>query len=67
MFSKNERSDKELDYVISLIKKYDVINSCYQKAQHYIDMASNSLSIFKDCEEKKILKDLTSFTLTRNF
>ena len=52
---------------MSLIKKYDVINSCYQKAQHYIDIASNSLSIFKDCDEKKILKNLTSFSLARNF
>ena len=67
IFLKDERDENELNYIMSLIKKYDVINSCYQKAQHYIDIASNSLSIFKDCEEKKILKDLTSFTLTRNF
>ena len=37
---------------LSLIKKYDVINACYQKAQHYINLASNSLSVFDDCEEK---------------
>ena len=67
IFSKDERDENELNYIISLIKKYDVINSCYQKAQHYIDIASNSLSIFKDCEEKKILKNLTSFSLARNF
>ena len=67
IFLKDERDENELNYIMSLIKKYDVINSCYQKAQHYIDIASNSLSIFKDCEEKKILKNLTSFSLTRNF
>ena len=67
IFLKNERDENELNYIMSLIKKYDVINSCYQKAQHYIDIASNSLSIFKDCEEKKILKNLTSFSLARNF
>jgi octaprenyl-diphosphate synthase len=67
IFLKGERDENELNYIISLIKKYDVINSCYQKAQHYIDIASNSLSIFKDCEEKKILKNLTSFSLARNF
>ena len=67
MFLKDERNENELNYILSLIKKYDVINSCYQKAQHYIDIASNSLSIFKDCEEKKILKNLTSFSLARNF
>ena len=67
IFLKDERDKNELNYIMSLIKKYDVINSCYQKAQHYIDIASNSLSIFKDCEEKKILKNLTSFSLARNF
>jgi octaprenyl-diphosphate synthase len=67
IFLKDERNENELNYIMSLIKKYDVINSCYQKAQHYIDIASNSLSIFKDCEEKKILKNLTSFSLARNF
>ena len=67
IFLKDERDENELNYIMSLIKKYDVINSCYQKAQHYIDIASNSLSIFKDCEEKNILKNLTSFSLARNF
>jgi octaprenyl-diphosphate synthase len=67
IFLKLEKDENDLNYIISLIKKYDVINACYQKAQHYIDIASNSLSIFKDCDEKTILKNLTSFSLARNF
>ena len=67
LFLKDIRDENELDYIISLIKKYDVINVCHQKAQHYINLASNSLSIFKDSEEKRILENLTSFSLTRNF
>ena len=67
IFFKDDRNENELNYIISLIKKYDIINACYNKAQHYIAMASNSLSIFKDCEERNILKNLTSFSLTRNF
>jgi len=50
-----------------LIKKYNIINECYQKAQHYINLASNSLTVFGDCKEKDILKSLTSFSLARNF
>ena len=57
----------DLDYSVSLIKKYDIIKACYQKAQHYINLASNSLSVFNDCEEKNILESLTSFSLSRNF
>ena len=67
IFLKNNRDEKDLNYILSLIKKYDVINSCYQKAQHYINLASNSLSVFNNCEEKNILENLTSFSLSRNF
>ena len=67
IFSKSLRNDNDLDYTLSLIKKYDIIKACYQKAQHYINLASNSLSVFKDSNEKNILENLTSFSLSRNF
>jgi len=67
IFSKNNRDESDLDYTLTLIKKYDIIKACYQKAQHYINLASNSLSVFNDCEEKNILENLTSFSLSRNF
>ena len=66
-FLKNTRDENDLNYTLTLIKKYDVIKACYQKAQHYINLASNSLSVFRDCEEKNILENLTSFSLSRNF
>ena len=50
-----------------MIKKYNIIEECYQKAHHYINLASNSLVIFKESKEKDILKNLTSFSLGRNF
>ncbi len=67
IFSKNIRNENDLNYSLSLIKKYNIIKSCYQKAQHYINLASNSLSIFKNNKEKNILENLTSFSLERNF
>ena len=66
-FTKEERNQNDLNYTLSLMKKYDIINSCYQKAKHYINLSSNSLSVFKDSEEKNILENLTSFSLSRNF
>ena len=66
-FAKEERNQNDLNYTLSLIKKYDIINSCYQKAKHYINLSSNSLSVFKDSEEKNILENLASFSLSRNF
>jgi len=67
IFLKDTRDENDLNYSLSLIKKYNVIKACYQKAQHYINLASNSLSVFNDCEEKNILENLTSFSLARNF
>ena len=66
-FLKNDRDENDLDYTLTLIKKYNIIKACYQKAQHYINLASNSLYVFSDCEEKNILENLTSFSLSRNF
>ena len=67
IFLKNIRDESDLNYILSLIKKYNIIKACYQKAQHYINLASNSLSVFNDSDEKNILENLTSFSLSRNF
>ncbi len=67
MFKKELRTKDDFNEIIALINRYKIINECYQKAQHYINLASNSLSVFKDSEEKNILKRLTSFSLSRNF
>ena len=67
IFSKSIRNNDDLEYSLSLIKKYEIIKECYQKAEHYIKLASNSLSVFSNSEEKNILENLTSFSLSRNF
>ena len=67
MFSKDTRDKDDLDKTIASINKHKIINECYQKAQHYINLASNSLSVFEDTKEKEILKNLTTFSLSRSF
>ena len=67
MFSKDIRNKADLDKIISLMNRYKIISECYQKAQHYINLASNSLSVFEDTKEKEILKNLTTFSLSRSF
>ena len=67
MFKSEERSNNDLDYILSLIKTNKIINECYKKADHYINLASNSLNAFNDTKEKQIFKELTSFSLERNF
>ena len=67
IFLKDRRDENDFNYTLSLIKQYEIIKECYQKANHYINLASNSLSIFKDCNERNILENLTSFSLSRDF
>ena len=67
IFIKDRRDENDFNYTLSLIKQYEIIKECYQKANHYINLASNSLSIFKDCNERNILENLTSFSLSRDF
>ena len=67
LFKKDTRNDDDFKKIISIIKKYNIIKECYQKAQHYINLASNSLIVFQDSKEKEIFKSLTSFSLGRNF
>ena len=67
IFEKEERNNDDLKLVLDLIKKNNIINDCYIKAEYFINLASNSLSIFNNSKEKDILKKLTSFSLERNF
>ena len=67
IFESEERSNNDLDYILSLMKANKIINECYKKANHYINLASNSLNAFNDTKEKQIFKELTSFSLERNF
>ncbi len=67
IFKKNERSEAEFKKILLMIKNYSIISDCYEKAKYFINLASNSLSIFENSKEKDILKNLTSFSLDRTF
>jgi len=67
IFKQNTRSLNDLSIILDLISKYKIISQCYKKAEHFINLASNSLSVFKDTKEKKILENLTTFSLERSF
>jgi len=67
IFVKKERSEEEFKKVLLMIKKYNIVFECHKKAEHFINLASNSLSMFDDTKEKNILQKLTSFSLERTF
>ena len=67
IFKQDARSSNDLSVILDLISKYKTISQCYKKAEHFINLASNSLSVFKDTKEKKILENLTTFSLERSY
>ena len=67
IFKQDVRSADDLSIILKLISKYKIISKCYKKAEHFINLATNSLTIFKDSEEKKKLENLTFFSLERSF
>ena len=66
IFKKKNRSKEEFSKVQDLIKKYDVINLCFKRAEHFINISYNALNIFSPSKEKTILQDLTSYSLERS-
>ena len=67
VFKKKNRS--KLDYIETqkLLKKYNSIDSCFERAEHFVTISYNALNIFKPSREKTILQNLTSYSLERNF
>ena len=67
IFKKKSRSEKEFVQIQNLIKKYDSILDCFKRAEHFVNISYNALSIFNHSKEKRILQNLTSFSLERSF
>ena len=67
IFKKQNRSKLDLDKTQNLIKKYNSINLCFKRAEHFVNISYNSLNIFNPSREKTILQNLTSYSLERSF
>ena len=67
IFKRNNRTKNEFNEVQNLMKKYDSINFCFKRAEHFINISYNALNIFKPSKEKTILQNLTSYSLERSF
>ena len=66
-FKKNERTKKDFEKTLELIKKYKAVEDSLQRAEYFVNVSHDALGIFEDCNEKKILQNLTGFSLNRSF
>ena len=67
IFKKKIRSKQDFNETQNLIKKYNSINSCFKRAEHFVNISYNALNIFNPSKEKTILQNLTAFSLERSF
>jgi octaprenyl-diphosphate synthase len=67
IFKKKIRSKLDFNEIQNLMKKYNSINSCFVRAEYFVNISYNALNIFNPSKEKTILQNLTSYSLERSF
>jgi len=67
IFKKKKRNENNFSKTLALINKYKAVQASFEKAEYFVNISSNALGIFQYSEEKKILQNLTEFSLNRSF
>ncbi len=67
IFKKEKRNEDDFSETLALINKYKAIQASFKKAEYFVNISYNALGIFEDSEEKKILQNLTEFSINRSF
>ena len=52
---------------LALINKYKAVQASFKRAEYFVNVSYDALGIFQHSEEKKILQNLTEFSLNRSF
>ena len=64
---KETRTDEDFSETLSLINKYKTVEATFKKAEFFVNVSFDALAIFPETEDKRILQNLTSFSLNRSF
>ena len=67
IMKKEKRNEDDFSETLALIYKYKAVEATFKKAEYFVNVSSDALGIFNDTEDKKILQNLTSFSLNRSF
>ena len=67
LFKKDIRQKEDFDSVLKLIKKYNALESTFKRAEYFVNVSYDALGIFENCEEKRVLQNLTGFSLNRSY
>ena len=67
IMKKDKRTDEDFSETLALIYKYKAVEATLKKAEYFVNVSFDALAIFPDSEDKRILQNLTSFSLNRSF
>ena len=67
IFKKKKRNEDDFSETLALINKYKAIETSFKRAEYFVNVSYDSLGVFQNSEEKKILQNLTDFSLNRSF
>ena len=67
ILGKNKKNEDDFSETLALINKYKAIELSMKRAEYFVNVSYDSLGIFPDSEDKKILQNLTNFSLNRSF
>ena len=67
ILKKEKRNEDDFSETLALINKYKAVEASLKRAEYFVNVSYDSLGLFKDSEDKKILQNLTGFSLNRSF
>ena len=67
IMKKEKRTEENFIQTLDLINKYKAVEATFKKAEYFVNVSYDALGIFPNSEDKKILQNLTSFSLNRSF
>ena len=65
--TKEKKTEEDFSETLALINKYKAVEESLKRAEYFVNVSRDALSIFENSEEKRILQNLTDFSLGRSF
>ena len=67
IFRKDKRNEDDFSETLALINKYKAVQASLNRAEYFVNVSYDALGTFEESKEKKILQNLTGFSLNRSF
>ena len=67
IFKKKKRNEDDFSETLALINKYKAVQESLKRAEYFVNISYGALGIFENSIEKKVLQNLTGFSLNRSF